>query len=113
MHGVRKSQTQLSNLKAKVERNKDIQEEAKDRNREKEKGVAEDEMFRQYHRLNGHEFEQTPGDVEDKGAWHAAVYRVNRVRHNLATEHQPSIAVPFLFLKENISNICQGEQDSP
>ena len=62
-------------------------------------------------RLNGHEFEHTPGDVEDKGAWHTAVCRVNRLRHNLATEQQ-SIAVPFPLLKENISNICQGEQHS-
>ena len=75
--------------------------------------MAEDEMVRQHQRLNGHEFEQTPGDVEDNGAWHAAVSRVNRLRHNLATEKQQSIAVPFPFLKENISNICQGEQDSP
>ena len=30
--------------------------------RQKEKGVAEDEMFRQHRRLNGHESEQTPGD---------------------------------------------------
>ena len=30
--------------------------------RQKEKGVAEDEMFKQHHRLNGHEFEQTAGD---------------------------------------------------
>ena len=26
--------------------------------------------------------------VEDRGAWHAAVHRVARVRHNLATEQQ-------------------------
>ena len=26
------------------------------------KWVAEDEMVREHHRLNGHEFEQTPGD---------------------------------------------------
>ena len=30
--------------------------------RQKEKGVEEDKMVRQHHRLNGHEFEQTPGD---------------------------------------------------
>ena len=29
---------------------------------QKEKGAAEDEMVRQHHWLNGHEFEQTPGD---------------------------------------------------
>ena len=32
--------------------------------RQKEKGAAEDEMVRWYHRLNGHEFEQTLGDSE-------------------------------------------------
>ena len=29
---------------------------------QKEKGTAKDEMVRQHHRLNGREFEQTPGD---------------------------------------------------
>ena len=28
----------------------------------KDNGVAEDEMVKQHHRLDGHEFEQTPGD---------------------------------------------------
>ena len=28
-----------------------------------------------YHRLNGHEFEQAPGDGEGQ-EWHAAVHRV-------------------------------------
>ena len=32
--------------------------------RQNEKRRAEDELVRQYHRLNGHEFEQTPGDSE-------------------------------------------------
>ena len=31
---------------------------------QKEKGVAEDEMVGCHLRLNGHEFEQTPGDSE-------------------------------------------------
>ena len=30
--------------------------------RQKEKGVAEDKMARQHHQINGHEFEQTPGE---------------------------------------------------
>ena len=30
--------------------------------RQKEKGEAEDELVREHHRLNGHEFKQTPGD---------------------------------------------------
>ena len=29
-----------------------------------EKGATEDEMVGWHHRLNGHEFEQTPGDSE-------------------------------------------------
>ena len=32
------------------------------------KEVAEDEMVRQYHQLNGHEFEQTPRDSEGQGS---------------------------------------------
>ena len=32
-----------------------------------EKGTTEDELVRQHHQLNGHEFEQTPGDSEKQG----------------------------------------------
>ena len=36
--------------------------------RQKEKGVAEEELeVRQHHCLNGHEFEQTLGDSEGQG----------------------------------------------
>ena len=38
--------------------------------------MAEDEMVRQHHRLNRHECEQTLGDSEGQGAWHAAVHGV-------------------------------------
>jgi len=31
-------------------------------------------MVRQHHRFNGHEFEQTPGDSGDRGAWYSAVH---------------------------------------
>ena len=34
---------------------------------QEEKGTTEDEMVGWYHRLNGHEFEQTPGDREGQG----------------------------------------------
>ena len=37
-----------------------------------EKGLTDDKMVVWYHRLNGHEFEQTPGDREGQGTWHAA-----------------------------------------
>ena len=33
-----------------------------------EKGVTEDEMIGCHHQLNGHEFEQTPGDSEGQGS---------------------------------------------
>ena len=33
-------------------------------------------MFGWHHRLNGHEFEQTPGMVKDREAWRAAVHGV-------------------------------------
>ena len=39
----------------------------KDR-RQKEKGAAEDEMIRDYHWLNGCEYEQTPGDSKEQGS---------------------------------------------
>ena len=34
---------------------------------QEEKGVTEGEMVGRYHQLNGHEFEQTPGDGEGQG----------------------------------------------
>ena len=34
----------------------------------KEKGTTEDEMVGWHHQLNGHEFEQTPGDSEGQGS---------------------------------------------
>jgi len=36
--------------------------------RQKEKRVTEDEMVREHHQLNGHEFEQTPRDSEGQGS---------------------------------------------
>ena len=55
--------------------------------RQEEKGTTEDKMVGWYHWLNGHEFEQTPGDGEAwstmEEAWHAAVHVVAKSRgHN-------------------------------
>ena len=36
--------------------------------RQEEKGVTEDEMVGWHHRLNGHKFEQAPGDGEGQGS---------------------------------------------
>ena len=35
---------------------------------QKEKGTTEDEMVGWHYRLNGHEFEQAPGDSEGQGS---------------------------------------------
>jgi len=52
-----------------------------------EKGVTEDEMVGWYHWLNGHEFEQTPGDSEGQGSLVCCKSMgLQRVRHNLVTE---------------------------
>ena len=40
--------------------------------------TVEDKMVRQHHLLNGHEFEQTAGDSEDRGAWCSAVHGVTK-----------------------------------
>ena len=40
--------------------------------------MTEDEMVGWHHQLNGHEFEQTPGIVKDREAWHAAVHGVTK-----------------------------------
>ena len=38
--------------------------------------MTEDEMVGWHHQLNGHEFEQTLGDLKDREAWCAAVHGV-------------------------------------
>ena len=38
--------------------------------------MTEDEMVGWHHRLNGHEFEQIPGEVKDREAWCLAVHGV-------------------------------------
>ena len=38
--------------------------------------MTEDEMVAWHHRLNGHEFEQTPGVGDGQGTWCSAVHGV-------------------------------------
>ena len=47
--------------------------------RQKVKGATEDEMVAWHHRLNGHEFEQAPGDSEGQGSL-SSVQLLSRVR---------------------------------
>ena len=42
------------------------------------RGVTEDEMVGWHHQLNGHESEQTPGDLERQGSRYAAVHVVTK-----------------------------------
>ena len=41
-------------------------------------GGRADEMVGWHHRLDGHEFEQTPGPVKDRDAWYAAAHGVSK-----------------------------------
>ena len=52
---------------------------------QKEKWMREDEIVGLYHQLNGHEFEQTPGDSEGQGGLRAVQSMgLQRVWHNWA-----------------------------
>ena len=55
--------------------------------RQEEKGTTEDEMVGWHHQLNGHEFEQTPGDGEGQGSRCAAVYGVARGQTRLSNNN--------------------------
>ena len=46
--------------------------------------MTEDEIVGWHHRLNGCEFEQTPGDSEGQGNWHAAVHEVAKSQTQLS-----------------------------
>ena len=62
--------------------------------------MTEDEMVGWYHRLNGHEFEQTPGDSEGQGSLVCCRSWGLRVRYNLATDKQKhDLKVSLLFFK--------------
>ena len=39
-------------------------------------GVTKEEMIGWHHQLDGREFEQTPGESGDRGAWHAAAHMI-------------------------------------
>ena len=51
---------------------------------QEEKGVTEDELVGWHHQLNGHEFEETPGDGEGQGSLCAAVHGITKSRTRLS-----------------------------
>ena len=52
--------------------------------RQEEEGTTENEMVGWHHRLNGHEFEQAPGDGKGWGAWCAAVHGATKNQTQLS-----------------------------
>ena len=40
--------------------------------------MTDEEMVGWHHQFNGHEFEQAPGDSEDKETWSAALHGVTK-----------------------------------
>ena len=58
----------------------------KDPDAGKGEGAAEDEMIREHHRLNGHEFEQTPEDSEGQESRACCSPQGRRVGHDLVTD---------------------------
>ena len=65
------------------------------------RGVTEDKMVESYHQLNGHDFEQTPGDGEGQGSlafnlsliWSPAAFKLVYV---LFTGPRHSLSLPSL-----------------
>ena len=55
---------------------------------QEEKGTTEDKMVGWHHWLNGHEFEQTPGDGERQGSLACCNPWGCRVRHDWVSEQQ-------------------------
>ena len=53
---------------------------------QEKKETTEDEMAGWHHRLDGHEFEWTPGVAMDREAWHAAIHGITKRRHDWVTE---------------------------
>ena len=69
--------------------------------RQKEKGAAEDKMFRQYHWLNGHGFEQTPGDSRGQRSQVCCSLLDHKKSDNLVTEWQQQyklILIIYIFM---------------
>ena len=55
---------------------------------QEEKGTTEDEMVGWHHLLNGHEFEQTPGDGEGHLAW----WRTSGVLQSMGSQSQTRLS---------------------
>ena len=61
--------------------------------------MTEDEMAGWHHRLDEHEFPQTPGDGEGQGGLACGSSWGCRVRHNLGTEQQHAMSYIVTYLQ--------------
>ena len=70
--------------------------------------VSEDEMAGWNHWCSGHELGQTPGDGEDREAWHTAVHGVARSwtqPNDWTRRHQDRLACWYVYL-----NLCPNHE---
>ena len=67
---------------------------------QEEKGATEDETVGWHHRLNGCEFEQTPGGCEGQGSLHSAVHGVadSQTQLSACTTTTKSLTASYLVL---------------
>ena len=72
---------------------------------QEEKGMTEDEMAGWHHRLNGHEFEWTPGVGDGQKAWHAAVHGVTKSQTELNNWTELNWIIRDV---ENRTPLCKG-----
>ena len=56
-------------------------------------------MVRWHHQLNGHESEQTPGDGERQGSWHATVHGVAELDTTEQQQKHPNSEAEVLKVK--------------
>ena len=73
--------------------------------RREEKGTTEDEMVGWHHRLNGHEFEQAPGDSEGQESLACCSAWGCRVGHDWAAEqqqHREGIEIEWFVWSDNL-----------
>ena len=73
--------------------------------------MTEDDMVGWHHRVNGHEFEQTPGDGEGQGSLQSMGSQ--RVGHNLGLNNTATSGWGLWFLQKNSKMLCIFFQEEP
>ena len=68
---------------------------------QEKKGTTEDEMAKWHHRLDGREFEWTPGDGDRQEAWCAAIHGVTKSWTQLSDWNELNWTEPGLVVVES------------